>query len=79
MVKIFNVCAKSVYVDPRHGVNKHKWLLVGHMRVTEVGRHYLVLNQQPNVQFELFEHRIESKQTEETVDTTSDSLNADTH
>lgn len=75
----FNVCARAEFIDQRDGKRKHKWLLAGHMRVTDVGGHYLVLNHQPSVQFELFEQRIEPKPAEQTVDTTSDSPDADTH
>ncbi len=67
----FNVCSRSDYIDQRDGKRKFKWLLAGHMRVTDVGGHYLVLNHQPNVQFELFEQRIEPSK-DQAVDVTND-------
>ncbi len=52
-MQLYNICTKKDY--EKEGENKSKWYKVGIMKITDNGKKYIKLFQQPNTEFYVFD------------------------
>lgn len=56
MPQLFNVCSRKIY--EKDGERKLKWYKVGLLKITDNGKKYLQLYHQPQTEYFVFDHDV---------------------